>query len=234
VLLNFVGFGCYSAYNVGLFYVPAIKQQYFDAHNGNDSSVRSNDVFFALHAFCACGIGLVQIGIYDRGRQRFSTWCLLAIAAFLVAAIIALIVFAAVDASWTTGFNYLYAISFVKLAISIGKYVPQVILNYTRRSTDGWNIDNVVLDFTGGSLSLAQQLIDSGCSHDWSAISGDPVKFGLGFASMFFDVIFMFQHYVCYPKTGILIEAAPSLLDGEMRADRDGGKAQDQPHDTPV
>ena len=29
-------------------------------------------------------------------------------------------------------------------------------------------------------------------------ISGDPVKFGLGFASMFFDIIFMAQHYICF------------------------------------
>ena len=73
-------------------------------------------------------------------------------------------------------------------------------LNYRRKSTDGWNIDNVMLDFTGGLLSFGQQQMDCLCSHDWSGIVGDPVKFGLGFASMFFDVIFMAQHYVCYRK----------------------------------
>jgi cystinosin len=29
-------------------------------------------------------------------------------------------------------------------------------------------------------------------------VIGDPVKFGLGFVSMFFDVIFMVQHYGLY------------------------------------
>lgn len=29
-------------------------------------------------------------------------------------------------------------------------------------------------------------------------MTGNPVKFGLGFASMFFDIIFMTQHYILY------------------------------------
>ena len=33
---------------------------------------------------------------------------------------------------------------------------------------------------------------------DWKSIFGDPTKFGLGAFSIFFDVIFMFQHYVLY------------------------------------
>ena len=35
---------------------------------------------------------------------------------------------------------------------------------------------------------------------DWKSIFGDPTKFGLGAFSIFFDVIFMFQHYVLYRK----------------------------------
>ena len=29
-------------------------------------------------------------------------------------------------------------------------------MNYRRKSTDGWSIGNVLLDFTGGSLSMLQ------------------------------------------------------------------------------
>lgn len=56
----------------------------------------------------------------------------------------------------------------------------------------------MLLDFVGGLLSLAQLLMDCAVKGDWSGISGDPVKFGLGFVSMVFDVVFMFQHYVLY------------------------------------
>ena len=29
-------------------------------------------------------------------------------------------------------------------------------MNYRRKSTDGWSIGNVLLDFTGGALSIIQ------------------------------------------------------------------------------
>ena len=61
-------------------------------------------------------------------------------------------------------------------------------------------IDNVVLDSTGGSLSLAQLLLDACCANDFSAISGDPVKFGLGLSSLVFDAIFILQHCVLYRR----------------------------------
>ena len=77
--------------------------------------------------------------------------------------------------------------------------LAQVLLNIRRRSTVGWNVDNVILDCTGGTLSLAQLLLDAGCTGEWGdMVGGDPVKFGLGFLSIFFDVIFMVQHFVLY------------------------------------
>ena len=72
------------------------------------------------------------------------------------------------------------------------------MLNWRRRSTEGWNIYNVLLDLEGGALSLAQLLLDSIVTKDWSAVTGNPVKFGLGLSSIFFDVIFMLQHYACF------------------------------------
>ncbi len=36
------------------------------------------------------------------------------------------------------------------------KYVPQVVLNIRRRSTQGWTIWNVILDLAGGLLSVVQ------------------------------------------------------------------------------
>ena len=33
---------------------------------------------------------------------------------------------------------------------------------------------------------------------DWGSIFGDPTKFGLGFFSILFDILFIIQHYVLY------------------------------------
>lgn len=56
----------------------------------------------------------------------------------------------------------------------------------------------MLLDFAGGWLSLAQLCIDSALENDWSGVTGNPVKFGLGNITIVFDIIFMLQHYVFY------------------------------------
>lgn len=104
--------------------------------------------------------------------------------------------------------QFLYALSYVKLAVTLSKYVPQVELNIRRRSTMGWSIDNVLLDLTGGTLSLINLFLDAACENDWTKVSGDPVKFGLGFVSMVFDVVFIVQHYGIYRQR----EGLPSKL----------------------
>jgi cystinosin len=34
--------------------------------------------------------------------------------------------------------------------------------------------------------------------NDWTGITGNPVKFGLGNITIVFDIIFFLQHYVLY------------------------------------
>ena len=48
----------------------------------------------------------------------------------------------------------------------------QVILNWRLRSTAGWNMHNVALDFGGGMLSLVQLLMDGAYTQDWTAVTG--------------------------------------------------------------
>lgn len=35
-------------------------------------------------------------------------------------------------------------------------------------------------------------------SDDWESIFGDPTKFGLGFFSILFDILFIVQHFCLY------------------------------------
>jgi cystinosin len=60
----------------------------------------------------------------------------------------------------------------------------------------------VLLDLTGGVLSTAQTFVDAAASGDWSPVVGNPVKFGLGFISIVYDLVFMLQHYCVYPHKG--------------------------------
>lgn len=41
---------------------------------------------------------------------------------------------------------------------------------------------------------------------DFSAITGNPIKFGLGFVSVSFDLVFMVQHYLLYSGSRYLLD----------------------------
>jgi cystinosin len=71
-------------------------------------------------------------------------------------------------------------------------------MNFERKSTRGFSIAQMILDFTGGILSNGQLGIDSYLQNDWSGIWGNPVKLLLANLSIFFDVIFFVQHFWLY------------------------------------
>jgi cystinosin len=78
------------------------------------------------------------------------------------------------------------------------KYIPQAWVNYKRKSTVGWDIQQILLDFAGGVLSIAQLILDSSLQEDWSGVTGNPLKFFLGNVSIIFDLVFVIQHYILY------------------------------------
>ena len=112
-------------------------------------------------------ITIVQCFVYHRGSQRLSVWCMVVLALLLTTiAVVGGLTWQGASPSLTT-LEFLLFLSYVKLAISVMKYSPQVLLNCRRRSTAGWTIHNVLLDFTGGALSLGQLVMDCSVSGDW-------------------------------------------------------------------
>ena len=115
----------------------------------------------------------------------------------------------------------IYTLGYVKLTTVVVKYIPQAWLNYKRKSTVGWSIYPMLLDFAGGWFSLAQLLIDASLQGDWSGVIGNPVKFGLGNITIIFDIVFMLQHFVLYRKPSKSIEdGLESAMHGEGESDR--------------
>ncbi len=94
--------------------------------------------------------------------------------------------------------DFLYLLSYIKLALTVVKYIPQVYMNYLRKSTTGWSIINVMLDFAGGVFSIMQILLDCWITGHWSGITGFLIKLALGVVTLFFDTIFLLQHYVWF------------------------------------
>ncbi|KAJ1521912.1 hypothetical protein ONE63_002248 [Megalurothrips usitatus] len=195
LLLNLTGFSLYALFNCGLYWIPSIKDQYFERHPHSAIPVLPNDIFFAVHAVVVTLITIVQCFIYERGGQSVSITARCIQVIFFIFLIIVLLTCVFGVLLWL---DFLYCCSYVKLAITLIKYVPQAFMNYRRKSTTGWSIGNILCDFTGGVLSVLQMVLDAYNYDDWTSIFGSPTKFGLGFFSILFDIFFMVQHWILY------------------------------------
>eukprot|EP00158_Paraphelidium_tribonemae_P001600 Partr_v1_DN24592_c1_g1_i2_m19930 putative cystinosin len=96
--------------------------------------------------------------------------------------------------------DWVYYLSFVKLAATLFKCCPQLYINYRYKTTAGWSIENVLLDFVGGFFSLFQLFIDAYIADSWSGILGNPIKLFMGVISILLDSTFMLQHFVLYKR----------------------------------
>ncbi|XP_038614998.1 cystinosin [Tachyglossus aculeatus] len=197
IALNLTGFIAYSVFNIGLFWVTYIKEQFLHQHPNGVNPVDSNDVFFSLHAVALTLVVIVQCFLYERGDQKVSP---LAIGFLVLSWTFVFIVLGVAAAGVITWLQFLFCFSYVKLAVTLVKYFPQAYMNFRRKSTEGWSIGNVLLDFTGGSFSLLQMFLQSFNNDQWTLIFGDPTKFGLGLFSIFFDIVFITQHYCLYRR----------------------------------
>lgn len=135
-LLNMVGFAAYAIYNAALYWNPTLRAQYALQHGGSYPAIHSNDVFFALHASAATLVTLFQCFTHDRGDQRLSRYSI----AFVVVAVGIAVAFAGVllhvpqssciencdPNSLLSWMGLLYYLSYIKLVVSIIKYMPQV------------------------------------------------------------------------------------------------------------
>jgi cystinosin len=198
--LNVLGFACYTAYTVSFFFAPEIEREYKE-RNGNNANitVQTNDVAFCIHALVLSSISLIQIGVFGGAEAlqlskttQYIMGGILFVAFFYLGLVLIDLI---PKFNWL---NYLYFLSYIKIVISIIKYVPQVVLNFNRKSTSGWSVWNILLDLTGGLLSNLQLILDCHAMHNWAGITGNPAKLGLGTVSILFDIIFLIQHYVLY------------------------------------
>lgn len=195
IVLNLTGFVAYSVFNVGLFWVPYIQEEFLKKDPNGVIPVDANDVFFSLHAVVLTLIYICQCVIYERGGQKVSK---VAIGLLVIAWTFAFVSLFVAVAHIITWLEYLYYFSYIKLGVTLVKYIPQAYMNYRRKSTEGWSIGGILLDFTGGSCSLIQMFLEAFNNDKWKFIFGDPTKFGLGIFSIFFDIVFIIQHYCLY------------------------------------
>lgn len=134
------------------------QEEYFNRYPRGLNPVKVNDIVFAVHATAATIFTICQCIIYERNEQTVSITARSILGIFAVFLTISVILSGVHVIHWL---DFLYYCSYVKLTITLIKYVPQAYMNYKRKSTIGWSIGNIFLDFTGGSLSMLQMIVDS-------------------------------------------------------------------------
>ena len=108
--------------------------------------------------------------------------------------------------------NPVSCLGYGKILLSFIKYNPPVYWNYKRKSTKGWSIFGILLDLVGASFSIA--------SGSLSTSNGlNLTKMALAFLTVFYDIIFVFQHYVLYRERPESVGKGESLLTKERQED---------------
>ncbi|TKY63149.1 Cystinosin-like protein [Spatholobus suberectus] len=119
--------------------------------------VAANDVAFSAHAVLLTAISLFQIVICDRVSQKISK-----------------IAYGILLVTWTTAaacffvalhnHHWLWLISIfsgIQICMTVIKYIPQAVMNFMRKSIEGWSIVNILLDFSGSIANYAQMAMQS-------------------------------------------------------------------------
>ena len=137
--------------------------------------VSLSDKVFAIHAFTLSVIIVAQCYYYDHMNKFY-----IPVLAFILVGL------------YFIDTRYLGPI---KVIITLVKYLPQIRLNYTNHSTIGFSTTGVLMDSTGGILSLLQLFYDAYLDRvDFSHIlNANATKLGLSSASLFMDFILISQ-----------------------------------------
>ncbi|KAF2722906.1 cystinosin [Polychaeton citri CBS 116435] len=209
-LLNMFGFVCYTAGTAIFLYSSTVRSEYAARHPlSPEPTVRFNDLCFGLNAVVLCTSTVSQFwpsiwGWKSESSRHASRVTLCVLFGGILGIVMSLIFVVASSKEFddtVTKWRWIdvaYALTYVKLLVTVFKYIPQIIANHFRRSTVGWSINQVLLDFGGSILSFLQLIIDSALQSSWEGLAGNPVKMGLANISLLADVIFMLQHFVFY------------------------------------
>ncbi|GAA5794939.1 hypothetical protein HPULCUR_000288 [Helicostylum pulchrum] len=158
-------------YNLSFYFDKEIQEEYQSRHPDSDGNlVRMNDVVFSIHGFVISLFILLQTCVYKKHEtQKISSFA----AAFVwLACMGAVLVVSTIHYGGAIWLDFMYYLSSIKLIVSFIKYLPQVWVNYKRKSTQGWSVQYIIWDLSGGVLSIIQLLLDAYIDGDWSGIEG--------------------------------------------------------------
>ncbi|RZC55545.1 hypothetical protein C5167_014400 [Papaver somniferum] len=195
LVLNLTKHSSYLIYNATLYFSPVVQRQYHEKYGFDQMiPVAANDVAFSTHSVMLTAVAFYQVFIYERGTQKVARSSIAITAAVWVSAAVCSFV-AWPNQSWLWLISVFNAI---QVTMTVIKYIPQVLLNCKRKSTEGWSTGYVFLDLLGGVTSYTQMVMQSIDQGSLVNFYGNLGKCLLSLVSIFYDLIFLFQRYVLY------------------------------------
>ncbi|KAI8328270.1 PQ loop repeat-domain-containing protein [Chlamydoabsidia padenii] len=213
---SIIGFLCYTIFTLAFFFNKEIQDEYDKRHNAGNL-VRSNDVAFAIHGLVVSLVLLGQTYIYKGIKHHLTPFTAIITWLTFIGCLLTVFSVHYGNSEWI---HVMYYLSYVKLGSDTFKFLPQIWLNYKRKSTQGWSAYLILMDTLGGALSILQLVLDAYIEGDWSGIAGDSVKLGLGVVSMTYGLLFMSQKWIFYRQPS---EEESPLLGEQVYSHGTGG-----------
>ena len=109
------------------------------------------------HSLALTIIMLIQTKIYKHST-RLARWTKILISSILTSLFLSFILY---TLEFIKFHQILLFLSFYKILLTSIKYTPQLLLNFKKKSTEGWSIANSLLDLAGGVFSILQSGVDA-------------------------------------------------------------------------
>eukprot|EP01060_Flectonema_neradi_P001312 TRINITY_DN10778_c0_g2_i1.p1 TRINITY_DN10778_c0_g2~~TRINITY_DN10778_c0_g2_i1.p1 ORF type:complete len:1337 (+),score=199.00 TRINITY_DN10778_c0_g2_i1:13-4023(+) len=198
VLYNALGLLCWTIYSI-----------YFYVNSELGVPVFVQDIVYSVTSYMVVIVFMFQICRFgSTGITTFAKLYCFGLLSFLAKAALENVV-----STSATNALFVSQLARIHLACALIKYIPQVHYNYTRKSTEGYSITAVWLDFSGAVLLLLQMFFDGIIRHKWSLmITLNIPKFVLCCEVILFNLIYAFQHYILYGAKTVATGGSESAL----------------------
>lgn len=163
----------------------------------NHDTSTAVDLSFNIHALLLCAATMVLVLYYPRSLNRISRPTV----TFMICSFIAVVVVAIFDTS-----TAVQLVGLIMFAVGSVKYIPQVKLNFKKRSTSGFSIGAIVLEIFACLFSFSEIILIKLESKTSSEIYGKVfliMRFILIILYLGYDALFLFQHYILFVQKSI-------------------------------
>lgn len=210
LFFNGMGFSLYTMYTASM-YCSSLVREEFKLANGQYPLIKLNDVVFGTHNLIVNMVILSQAyvwGFKKNDNQRISILGVTILGITFLYVVLGGVYIYIHDGLVPTDshFNWVYlftSFGLVKIFMSVCKNIPQILYNYNRKSTHGWPILMVWLDFFGGFFSFVQLLVDAYGVGDMTAVFDNLPKLLLAIEVFVADAVFFWQHYYLYAESDL-------------------------------